>query len=520
MECLKWNISKMEKEAAAKEIVLMLKRGEISNKETLERRKRVVAGKYHTMLSNADIFKTLNEKEKEECRQLLQRKRTRSAAGVSVVAVMTSPHPCPHGRCIYCPGGNTTPQSYTGKEPAALRAEQNDYDPFMQTQVRMEQLERIGHPTDKIELIVMGGTFTARVVSYQGWFVKRCFDAMNNYDSTNLKMAIEMNERAKHRCIGITVETRPDFFKEKEVKRSLEYGATRVELGVQTVYDDILKKIEREHTVKDSIEATDFAKEAGFKVCYHLMPGLPFSTIDKDYRCFERIFSDEKFKPDMLKIYPTLVIKGTKLYEMWKNGEYEPFDEEKAIELLSKVKKIVPEWIRIQRIERDIPVKMIDAGIKRSDIRLLIRKKMEEEGGKCRCIRCREVGFKKIERQGKVELKRTDYDASEGREIFLSYEDVDNDAIVGYLRLRIRKKGDPMIRELKVNGPSLQLGKRNEEAWQHRGYGRRLLEESEAITRSLGYDSIWVISGVGVREYYRKFGYYLDGNYMKKRINN
>ena len=508
----------MEKEAAAKEIVLMLQRGEISNKETLERRKRKVAGKYRIMLSNVDIFKILSEEEKEEYRQILQRKRTRSAAGVSVVAVMTSPHQCPHGRCIYCPGGNNTPQSYTGKEPAALRAEQNDYDPFMQTRARIEQLEKIGHPTDKIELIIMGGTFTAREPSYQKWFVKRCFDGMNNCNGKDLKDAIKQNERAKHRCTGMTVETRPDFFKESEVKRSLEYGATRVELGVQTVYDGILKKIERGHTVNDTVEATELAKEAGFKVCYHIMPGLPFSTMEKDYRCFEKIFNDEKFKPDMLKIYPTLVIKGTKLYDMWTSGEYEPFDEGKAIDLLSKVKKMVPEWVRIQRIERDIPVKMIDAGIKRSDIRLLIQKKMEEEGSNCRCIRCREVGFKNMDKPSKVELKRMDYAASNGKEIFLSYEDVNNDAIIGYLRLRIRMEGDPMIRELKVNGPSIPLGKRNETGWQHRGYGGRLLEESEAITRSLGYNNIWVISGVGVREYYRKFGYCSENNYMKKRI--
>lgn len=499
---------------AIKEVILKL--DSIKTKEDLERVKRETARKYHVMLGNADIFECLNERDKEKYRDLLRIKRTRTAAGVSVVAVMTSPAPCPHGRCIYCPGGTTSPQSYTGSEPAALRAAQYAYDPFAQTRARIEQLERIGHATGKIELIIMGGTFTARPKSYREWFVKRCYDAMNMKDSVDLQEAIMVNEKAEHRCIGITIETRPDFFMENEIREALSFGATKVELGVQTVFDDVLEKIGRRHGVKEIARSTALAKDAGFKVCYHMMPGLPFSDDEKDLRSFKTIFEDERFKPDMLKIYPTLVIKGTELYNMWRMGEYEPLDDERAISLLARIKAIVPPWVRIQRIERDVPVKNIEAGIKRSDIRELVHERMREEGKECRCIRCREAGFKKAYPYGRIELNQIEYKAAGVREFFLSYEDVENDIIFGYLRLRLTE--EPIIRELKVVGESLPIGKKSNTAYQHKGYGRKLVEEAERTAQEEGCDTIRVICGPGVREYYRRLGYSLKGYYMAKKI--
>jgi len=501
-------------QGAVKEIISKL--DSIKTKEDLERVKRTIARKYHVMLGNADILECLNEEDKERYRDLLRIKRTRTAAGVSVVAVMTSPAPCPHGRCIYCPGGKTSPQSYTGAEPAALRAAQYAYDPFAQTMARVKQLERIGHATEKIELIIMGGTFTARPKDYREWFVKRCYDAMNEKESANLQEAMRVNERAAHRCIGITLETRPDFFMENEIRESLSFGATKVELGVQTAFDDILEKIGRKHGVKEVVRSTALAKDAGFKVCYHMMPGLPFSDDEKDLRSFKTIFEDERFKPDMLKIYPTLVIKGTELYNMWRRGEYEPLDDERAISLLARIKEMVPPWVRIQRIERDVPVKNIEAGIKRSDIRELVRERMKEEGKECRCIRCREAGFKKSFKPGVIELKKMEYEASGGRELFLSYEDVENDIIFAYLRLRLTK--EPIIRELKVVGESLPLGTTKNDAYQHKGYGKKLIEEAERIAEDRGYDRIRIICGPGVREYYEKLGYRLEGYYMAKPL--
>jgi elongator complex protein 3 len=499
---------------AAKDIIANL--DFIKNKEDLEKEKRRVARRYHVMLSNADILEKLDELNKERYKNLLKIKNTRTAAGVTVVAVMTSPAPCPHGRCIYCPGGTTSPQSYTGAEPAALRAHQYDYDPFAQTRARIEQLERIGHATEKIELIIMGGTFTAREKDYREWFVKRCYDAMNFRDSTTLEEAMKLNESTKHRCIGITLETRPDFFMKDEINEALSFGATKVELGVQTVFDDVLEKIGRRHGVKEVVRATALARDAGFKVCYHMMPGLPYSDDERDLKAFKTIFEDERFKPDMLKIYPTLVIKGTELYNMWKRGEYEPMDEERAISLLTRVKSIVPPWMRIQRIERDVPVKNIEAGIRRSDIRELVHERMKEEGRECRCIRCREAGFKRSFKPGAIELKRLVYEASGGREVFLSYEDVENDIIFGYLRLRLTE--EPIIRELKVVGESLPVGKKSSTAYQHKGYGRKLVEEAERTAQEEGYDTIKIICGPGVREYYRRLGYSLKGYYMAKKI--
>jgi elongator complex protein 3 len=499
---------------AVRELVSRL--DSINSREELESEKKRIARKHHVMLGNSDIIEALSEEDKERYRELLQIKRTRTAAGVSVVAVMTSPAPCPHGRCVYCPGGVKSPQSYTGGEPAALRAAQYDYDPFAQTKARIEQLERTGHPTDKIELIIMGGTFTARDKGYKERFVKECYDAMNEDQSSSIEEAVKKNEKTRHRCIGITLETRPDFFMKREINEALSFGATKVELGVQTVFDDILEKVGRKHGTSETAESTALARDAGFKICYHMMPGLPYSDESKDLQSFRKIFEDDRFKPDMLKIYPTLVIKGTALYDMWKKGEYTPMDEERAIDLLSKVKSFVPPWVRIQRIERDVPVKNIEAGIRRSDIRELIHERMTSEGKECRCIRCREAGFKKTKRAARIELLRMEYNASKAREVFLSFEDIDNDIILGYLRLRLMD--EPMIRELKVVGQELPLGAKSTNSYQHRGYGKELVAEAEHIATEEGYDSIRIICGPGVREYYRKIGYSLEGYYMRKVI--
>lgn len=487
----------------------------IKTKEDLEREKRAVARKYRVMIGNSDILERLDSNDRERYRKLLRIKKTRTAAGVSVVAVMTSPKPCPHGRCMYCPGGVDSPQSYTGSEPAALRAAQYDYDPFAQTEARIEQLERIGHTTEKIELVVMGGTFTARDKEYRDWFVQRCYDAMNGSDSATTSEAVKKNETAEHRCIGMTIETRPDFFMKNEIEEALSYGATKVELGVQTVFDDILHRVGRKHGVSEIVKATALAREAGFKICYHMMPGLPYSNDERDFEAFRTIFEDERFKPDMLKIYPTLVIKGTQLYEMWKNEEYEPMDEERAVSLLARVKSVVPPWVRIQRIERDVPVKNIEAGIRRSDIRELVHERMRAEGSECRCIRCREVGFRNAEELGTVKLKETAYSASGAKEMFLSYED-ENGTLVGYLRLRL--SDDPVIRELKIVGESIPLGVHSSEAYQHRGYGKMLVKEAERLTREAGHDRIRIICGPGVREYYSRLGYSLNEFYMVKAL--
>ncbi|MCS7130806.1 MAG: tRNA uridine(34) 5-carboxymethylaminomethyl modification radical SAM/GNAT enzyme Elp3, partial [Archaeoglobaceae archaeon] len=481
--------------------------------------------------SNVEILQHAKGTEQyERLRDILRVKPVRSLSGIVVIAVMSSPAPCPHGKCIPCPGGVefNSPQSYTGFEPAAQRGRQHEYNAFRQVFARLKELAEIGHDVEKAEIIVMGGTFIAREKEYKEKFILDIFNALNSFDSngkveSSLEKAKRKNERAKVRCVGLTFETRPDYAKEEHILEMLRYGATRVELGVQSIYDDLLEKIQRGHTVKDTIRATKLLKDSAFKVCYHIMPGLPGSDFERDLKCFEEIFSNPDFKPDYLKIYPTVVVKGTKLYEMFERGEYEPYSTEEVVELIARAKMNFPEWIRVQRIQRDIPVN-IAIGLNAGNIRQLVKKRLKELGGECRCIRCREVGHKGVreEEYKKAELKITEYEASGGKEFFIAYEIPDYDALVGFIRLRFPSEpfidtlmDCALIRELHVYGKATPLGKI--QAFQHRGFGEKLLKTAEEIVKEK-FDKIAVISGVGVREYYRKIGYRRRFEFMVKRL--
>ncbi|MEM1545686.1 MAG: tRNA uridine(34) 5-carboxymethylaminomethyl modification radical SAM/GNAT enzyme Elp3 [Candidatus Methanomethylicia archaeon] len=476
------------------------------------------------------------------------KKPVRSVSGVTVVAVMTKPYPCPHGRCIYCPGGvywsEATPQSYVPESPVVMRAKPLNYDPFEQVKARLINYRDMGHEPSKVELIVMGGTFPAMPQSYQEWFIARCFEALNGYpffkevnEETSIKEAHRKNEYAKARCIGLTIETRPDWAKEPQVDFMLYLGATRCEIGVQAIDDDILAKVKRGHRVEDVIEATRILKDSGFKVCYHIMPGLPNSDLDKDFEMFKTIFEDSKFKPDQLKIYPTLVIPGTELYEMWRKGEYEAYTIDETIKLIAEMKRIVPKYVRIVRVGRDIPLQWVAAGPKTGNLRQLVLDYMEKRKWKCKCIRCREVGhyiLKTMEtpKQKKLKLSRIDYEASEGYEVFLSYED-ENDTLYSILRLRIPsgkahrwefKIGRcSIVRELHVYGYQVPVGVKYEGElwWQHKSLGRGMLIEAERIAlEEFNCHHMYIISGIGVREYYRSLGYTVLGNspYMYKHL--
>ncbi len=498
----------------------------VKDKDDLEKLRMNIAKKFNLarVPSNVDITNLLDENTKEKLKDLLTKKPTRTLSGVTVVAIMTSPYSCPHGRCTYCPGGVDvpSPQSYTGLEPAALRGRQNNYDPFLQTKNRIDQLKRIGHPTDKVDLIVMGGTFTARDPTYQKNFVKGALDALNGKISKDLNMSILENETSQSRCIGLTVETRPDWFYEKEIDLALSYGATKVELGVQSTYDDVYHDTMRGHRVSDVIRSTKLARNAGFKILYHVMPGLTGPNFDEDISVFRRIFSDKNFRPDMLKIYPTLVVEGTKYYNEYIAGNYRSYESEEAIELISEYFRYIPNYVRIHRIQRDIPVFKIVQGVKRSDIHDLAVKRALEKGIEIKEIRFREIGRAK-EIKGKISIKLTQYDASDGREFFI--EAVDEDyRILSFLRLRIN--GDDahrhemlnatVIREIKTFGSEAKIGEKGDV--QHTGLGKKLLMEAEEISRESGYDRINIISGIGVREYFRKFGYERYGPYMSKKL--
>jgi len=526
---------------ALREIIETLMRIPLPTRGDVNRVKMQVAAKCRLdkVPSNSEIIRLLEAEEKSKLLPVLRRKATRTISGITVVAVMTQPYPCPQPEpCAYCPGGPPfgVPQSYTGFEPAAMRGLQNEFDPYLQVKSRIEQLQAIGHNVDKIELIVMGGTFPATPLSYQTWFIQRCLDAITDKESASLEEARKNAETSKIRNVGITVETRPDWAKERHLDYMLSMGVTRVEIGVQNPSDEIYRLVGRTHSVQDVIEATRIMKDSGLKIVYHLMPGLPSSNPENDLKVFKEIFTKPYFKPDMIKIYPCLVLKGTKAYNWYREGAYKPYTNEEAANLIVEVKKIIPPWIRIMRIQRDIPAPLIIAGVNRGNLRQLVQQKLKEQGIRCRCIRCREVGHKMLTDKAKpdpekVKILTTKYEASEGEENFISAEDPENDVLIGYLRLRIpsekaqrpeiKAKPCSIVRGLHVYGPLVPVGKHLANAWQHKGYGSILLAEAECITKE-DYDlkKILVISALGTKQYYMRFSYNYDGVYMSKMLEN
>ncbi|OPY30462.1 MAG: coproporphyrinogen III oxidase [Methanocella sp. PtaU1.Bin125] len=524
---------------AARELVEMVLSGDVTTQDQLNKAKKAVSVAHglSKLPRNSDILAAAQGEERDAVVTLLQKRPMRTASGVAVVAVMTSPEKCPHGKCVPCPGGVdsifNSPQSYTGTEPAALRAVQQNYDPYRQVTVRLQQLKQIGHELDKCELIIMGGTMTARSLDYQEWFVRRCLEAMNDFGTEPrptryIEDAQAINETAAVRNVAMTFETRPDWCRAVHIDRMLWLGGTKVELGVQSIYDDVLTGIERGHTVADSVEANRALRDAGLKVGFHMMPGLPGSDFDRDLQMFKDLFTDSRFCPDYLKIYPTLVVENTKLYDMWKRGEYKPLTSEGAAELIARIKETLPPWVRLQRIQRDIPLKHISGGVTKSNVRQLSADIMRASQKRCRCIRCREIGHKllagAVPDPAAIRLQDCRMEVCGGTEHFLSYDDTSIDALVGFLRLRFPGRphrpelGDAaVVRELHVYGKMVPLGVRDD-AWQHRGYGRELLKRAEEIAADAGYRKIAVISGVGAREYYRKLGYARDGPYMSKPL--
>jgi len=511
----------------------------LSTKNDLNKLKREISKKYKLkdFPRNSEILALCSPDEKEELLPILMIRKVRTLSGVAIVAVMTQPWECPHGKCIMCPGGPDVekPQSYTGYEPTSMRGIRNNYDPYLQVRDRIKQLEAIGHSTEKIDAIVMGGTFTNQPLEYQKWFIQRMFDAFNEKDTSSIEDAHKLNETAIHRCVGLTAETRPDQVNHEKIDHLVDYGVTRLELGVQTVFDDILEKIERGHGTKETINAFQFAKDSGLKITAHMMPGLPGSTSERDIESFKILFDDSDYKPDEIKIYPTMVIPDTKLYDDYKEGRYKALTNEEAAKLIAKIKEFVPPYVRIKRVLRDIPAHQIAAGPNKSDLRLDIQQILKDEGKKCSCIRCREVGHFLYKEKGEIspssiQLVQRTYAASNGIEHFLSYEDTENDVLIGFLRLReisadiirpeFKDKSTIVVRELHIYGESLAIksSTKHDLQWQHRGYGKLLLSKAENIGREKGFEKISVISGIGVREYYRNQGYSLDGSYMSKNL--
>jgi elongator complex protein 3 len=489
----------------------------IAGETDLDQLKREAGRRYGIprMIKNPDILERFPESSlTPEIRKLLLKKPSRTMSGITPVAVMVKPQDSCRFGCVYCPYTGLAAKSYVGFEPAALRGRQYSFDPYLQASRRIEQFEGGGHPADKCEVIVMGGTFLGMDRAYKEYFIKGVYEGLNGRRAESLDAAIKENQTARHRAVGLTVETRPDMCT-PYMGEMLSYGATRVELGVQHADDDIYRLVNRGHTVRDVTDATRNLKEAAFKVCYHVMPGLPGSDSEKDISFIRKLFEDSAFRPDMLKIYPTLVVPGTTLHRWEGEGRYKPYSVEEAAETISEFYRHIPEYVRVMRIQRDIPAGRIGSGVRKSNLRELVEQRIREKGIIPKEIRYREVRQRKDD-PGRFSMRRSDYDASGGKEVFLSFEDEDR-LVAGFLRLRLPpEKTTAFVRELHVYGSEVPIS--GEGKVQHHGLGSRLLKEAEGIARESGRTELTIISGVGVREYYRKHGYSLSGHYMVSRL--
>jgi len=515
--------------------------GAEKEKKELAKLKMKIAKKYKVSLpSNIALLKAfrklLTEKKIKRSKLLeniLRTRPVRSLSGIVNVSVLTKSYPCP-GKCIFCPSEAGLPKSYVSGEPAVERAKSLKFNPYTQVKGRIETLESQGHFVDKVELRIIGGSFSFYPKKYKTWFLKRCFDGANLKKSKNLKESQKINEKAKHRIVGISIETRPDLITEKEIKNLRGLGVTMVELGIQTVFDDVFKYSQTGQKITDAIKAIKLLKDAGFKIMCQMMPNLPKSTIEKDKKAFKEIFNNENFKPDWLKIYPCVVLRKTKLYNLWKAKKYKSYSDKSLISLIKYIKSICPFWIRIARIYRDIPKQKIVSGSKISNLREVVQKEMKDERIICHCIRCREIK-ERYNPKEKIYLFRQDYLASKGKEIFLSFENKNKTKLFSFLRLRIPShifekdedsiplifpvlKKAAIIREIHTFGRTLQIGGKGLTP-QHRGLGKKLVKEAEKIAKKeFGLNKIAVISGIGVRRYFKKIGYKLKDTYMMKKI--
>ena len=469
--------------------------------------------------------------------RLLVKRPIRTLSGVAPITLATKPFPCP-GRCVYCPTDVRMPKSYLASQPAAARALRLKFDPYKQVQSRLETLYANGHTPEKCDLRILGGTWSSYPKLYQTWFVKEMYRGLNEFGDNskfkvkNLRAQQTINETATHRCIGLSIETRPDWITMDEIKRFRKFGVTKVELGVQHLDRGVMDLIKRDHYKEDVVHATRLLKDAGFKVAYHIMPNLPGSTPEMDIAMGKEIFADDGLRPDQLKIYPCVVLEKAALFEWYKRGDYKTYDDETLTDIIAEMKRIVPPYVRIERVYRDVPSNDIVDGSRHINFRELVQKRMRENGWKCHCIRCREVkDQEKFQISNfKFQMFIDTYNASDGVEYFISYESPDRKILYAFIRLRLQSKNKrrqlstikniPLIRELHTYGQLVPITDTETRATQHKGLGKRLLAQVEEIAKSAGYDTIAVISGVGVRGYYAKRGYSLDEKwgYMVKKL--
>lgn len=500
----------------------------------------LVAGYHH--LIEQGVFD-----DNSELLEKIRMKPTRTMSGVTTVTVLTKPYPCP-GNCIFCPDDVRMPKSYLSDEPGAQRAEKNLFDPYLQTYNRLVAIRNIGHNTDKIELIILGGTWSYYPEEYQIWFIKECFRALNDFGSnakikeitpegyaTNRSESAtweelfeqhRTNETADSRCIGLVVETRPDHVTEEEVIRIRKLGATKVQIGIQSLDDEILAMNGRGHTVSQTIHAIKLLRMAGFKIHAHWMANLYGSTVEKDIADYKKLW-EEDIQPDELKLYPTSIIEGTILNKLYQHGKYKPYTHEELLQVITEAMKATPRYCRITRVIRDIPSDDIVYGNKYTNFRQMAEQDLIEKGQRCQCIRCREIRGSKVEKDD-LAIEIIEYKTVLGRELFISYKTISDDKIVGFLRLSLPKR-DPtnrqfidelidnaLIREVHVYGVVVGIGEKEKGRSQHLGLGKKLIQKAEEIAQKEKFSGISVISAIGTREYYKKLGYGKGSLYLTK----
>ena len=519
---------------AAAYIAERVANGDVRTRRDLEKLKKRAAADHQLerFPSNSEILARLPQGSREEFGGLLRVHPRRSASGIVVVTAFSRPFACPHGTCVFCPGGPRlgTPQSYLPESPGMKTALSVAFDPCLQVKRSLAKYAANGHEVDKVEAIIEGGTFMAVPEEYQRAFVKGVYDGLNGAASDNLVESQAVNETAASRCVGLTLESKPDWCRPRDVDLMLAYGITRLEIGVQSLRDGVLARSNRGHTVEDSAKAFQVARDAGLKITAHMMPGLPGATPEGDLEDLRRIFEDEAFRPDMSKLYPTLVVPGTPLAKQFEAGLFCPYPAEAVVELLSEMKRFVPPWHRIMRIQREIPAAEIEGGVKDGNLRQLVLQKARAKGIACRCIRCREVLLRDpgaLSTEGPLAYREVRYAASGGDEVFGSFEFEKSGTIAAFVRIRHpsalapRKEaeGAAVVRELRVYGKVVGLGRKEGAAWQHRGLGASLMRLMEmAASEEFGARKLLVISAVGTRGYYRKLGYERDGPYMAKAL--
>ena len=520
-------------EAAIAFIADQVSQGKVGSRAQLEKLKKRASSEFslNRYVTNSEIIVSLSPKARSVFEGMLRVHPRRSASGIVVVTAFSAPFACPHGTCVFCPGGPRlgTPQSYLPRSPGMRAALEARFDPCLQVRKCLSKYRANGHEVSKVETIIEGGTFIAVPLDYQASFVKGVYDGLNGSESDSLERAQTANESSASRCVGLTLESKPDWCRPQDVDLMLSYGITRLEIGVQSLREAVLSKSNRGHTVDDTVRAFRVARDAGLKVTAHMMPGLPGATPEDDLQDLRRLFEDEAFRPDMSKIYPTLVVPGTALARQHEMGLYEPYSLETVVELLSEMKRFVPGWHRIMRIQREIPSDEIEGGVRAGNLRQLVLGRAREKGYACGCIRCREVvlrGPDEME-EDPLEYREKRYVASGGDEVFGSLESAKAGLISAFVRMRVPSGGAhrpemrraAVIRELRVYGRTVRLGQKHDAAWQHRGLGADLMRRMENVAAE-DYDTrrILVTSAVGTRNYYRRLGYEREGPYMGRPL--